>query len=432
MSPEIAQTLSEAKDPLLRAIAAGHAALLVTGNVHDFTLAGQEILYRPQLITDLLHEQGYTVIRYSRSLGGRIHNYSGLDPKEKQAIDSRLRAVGLLQLVNLEGQNGPEEIRNFFRTVARLLQLQAVEAKPVAVIIDYAEHLAPAVHTSAAAPDESTFVAESLHTLANAPALRKIADRHGLFLIQDCAQSFGAYRGETHTGGWADVAVFSFTWGKALFAGEGGLIVTRHPELLERLVWQTQHPHRQLRDVPDLPANEMAMNLRIHPLSAVWADAAFNDALAGIDEHRHECVQILNLLEKEQMSRTKAPDGQHVKPSFHALTFEPRCDPGKIEHLLWESNLLYRLCSPPIIEPLYRHESYRKASLLNGWDRPDRCPAAERQFRRRLRLVKSNVSPRPSSSFMSNRRFTRSQAMESNSLFILPFTLHCSLLPTPV
>lgn len=173
MSPEIAQALSEAKDPLLRAIAAGHAALLVTGNVHDFTQVGQEILYRPQLIADLLYEQGYTVIRYSRSLGGRVHNYSGLDPKEKQAIDSRLNAVGLLQLVNREGQNGPEEIRNFFRAVARLLQLQAVEAKPVAVIIDYAEHLAPAVHTSAAAPDESTFVAESLHTLANAPALRK-------------------------------------------------------------------------------------------------------------------------------------------------------------------------------------------------------------------------------------------------------------------
>lgn len=233
---------------------------------------------------------------------------------------------------------------------------------------------------------------------ADGPALRKIADRHGLVLIQDCAQSFGAYRGETHTGWYADAAVFSFTWGKALFAGEGGLILTRHPELLERLVWQTQHPHRQLRDVPDLPANEMAMNLRINPLSAIWADAAFDDVLARMDEHRNECGQVLDFLEKEQMSRTKAPDGRRVKPSFHVLTFEPRRDPGKIERLLQESKMPYQLCSPPIIEPLYRHESYRKASLLNGWDRPDRRPAAERQFRRRLRLVKSNVSSHLSNS----------------------------------
>lgn len=231
---------------------------------------------------------------------------------------------------------------------------------------------------------------------ADGQALREIADQHGLVLIQDCAQSFGAYRGGHHTGWWADAAVFSFTWGKTLFAGEGGLIVTRHPELLEQLVWETQHPHRQLRDVPSLPANEMAMNLRIHPLSAVWADAAFDDALAGMEEHRNERVQLLSLLERERMSKTKVPDGRCIKPSFHALTFEPRCEPAKIVRFLQENHPIYRLSSPPVVEPLYLHESYRRVSLQNGWGEPNRCPVAEKQCRRRLRLVKSNVSSRSS------------------------------------
>jgi len=161
-------------DPLLKAIAAGHTALLVTRNIHDFTILDGEMAYRPQLIVEQLHQQGYHVIRYSKSQGGRIHNYSSLNPKEKEAIDSRLNAVGLKNLLNRDGQNNPEEIRNFFRAISRLLQVFPAEGqKSFALIIDYTEHLAPAVQTSAAATEEHTFVAEGLHILANAPALRK-------------------------------------------------------------------------------------------------------------------------------------------------------------------------------------------------------------------------------------------------------------------
>lgn len=165
---------SQANDPLLKALAASHTALLITGNIHDFAIVDSEIAYRPQLIAEQLHKRGYNVIRYSKSQGGRIHHYSSLNPKEKEAVDSCLNAVGLKNLLNREGQNNPEEIRNFFRAASRLLQVSPGEGmQPFAVLIDYAEHLAPAVQTSAGAAEEHTFVAESLHLLANAPALRK-------------------------------------------------------------------------------------------------------------------------------------------------------------------------------------------------------------------------------------------------------------------
>lgn len=169
----VAQSSRYSTDPLLKAVAAGHASLLVTGNLYDFTLVGEEIVYRPQLIADQLIDLGYVVVRYSKSQGARVYNYSSLRPKEKEVIDSRMRAVGLLPLVNRDAQSNPDEIRNFFRGASRLLQLAATETNPIALIIDYAEHLAPAVQTSAAAAEEQTFVAESLHMLANAPALRK-------------------------------------------------------------------------------------------------------------------------------------------------------------------------------------------------------------------------------------------------------------------
>lgn len=160
-------------DPLLLASAVGHASLMVTGNLHDYTILNNKILYRPQLIVEQLYDAGYFVIRYSKSQGGRIHNYASLKPKEKQSIDSRLNGVGLLQMLRREGQNNPEELRTFFRGCSRLLQISAKEEKPIAVIIDYAEHLAPSVHTAAAATEEQIFVAETLHNLANSPALKK-------------------------------------------------------------------------------------------------------------------------------------------------------------------------------------------------------------------------------------------------------------------
>ena len=173
MKSETSKLQSDENDPLLKAVRAGHAAILVTGNLHDLCLSGNQVGYRPQVIAEDLSSRGYTVIRYSKSQGGRIHNYPGLGPKRKEDLDSRLNAVSLLPLVNRSTRNDPDEIRSFFRGASRLLQIPAGEASPIALMIDYTEHLAPAVQTSAAAQDEQTFVSESLHALANAPALRK-------------------------------------------------------------------------------------------------------------------------------------------------------------------------------------------------------------------------------------------------------------------
>jgi perosamine synthetase len=65
-------------------------------------------------------------------------------------------------------------------------------------------------------------------------ALRRIARRHRVAIIEDAAHTLGAaYRGKP-VGRWADATVFSFYATKSITTGEGGMIVTDSARLARR------------------------------------------------------------------------------------------------------------------------------------------------------------------------------------------------------
>lgn len=71
---------------------------------------------------------------------------------------------------------------------------------------------------------------------ADMDAIRDIARRHRLRVIEDAAQAHGARYGELRAGSLGDAAGFSFYPGKNLGAlGDGGAITTNDDELAERL-----------------------------------------------------------------------------------------------------------------------------------------------------------------------------------------------------
>ena len=66
--------------------------------------------------------------------------------------------------------------------------------------------------------------------------LREIADRHGLKIVEDCAQSHGAEIDGQRCGSFGDIGCFSFYPGKNLGAfGDGGANTTKDPKLAEKL-----------------------------------------------------------------------------------------------------------------------------------------------------------------------------------------------------
>ncbi len=66
--------------------------------------------------------------------------------------------------------------------------------------------------------------------------LTAICKEKDLFLIEDCAEAIGTlYKGQ-HVGSFGDVATFSFYGNKTITTGEGGMVVTNHRTLHDRMV----------------------------------------------------------------------------------------------------------------------------------------------------------------------------------------------------
>jgi perosamine synthetase len=69
---------------------------------------------------------------------------------------------------------------------------------------------------------------------ADLVVLRDVATRHGLALIEDCAQAHGARYCGQRVGAWGEVGCFSFYQSKNMTTGEGGMLVTNNEVLLRR------------------------------------------------------------------------------------------------------------------------------------------------------------------------------------------------------
>ena len=119
---------------------------------------------------------------------------------------------------------------------------------------------------------------------ADMPAIMDVARRHGLYVVEDCAQAHGAALHDRRLGRWGHVAAFSFYPTKNLGAlGDGGALLTddealaRRARLLREYGWQ----ERYVSEIPGL-------NTRLDEIQA----AVLRVKLPHLD---HENVQRLGV-----------------------------------------------------------------------------------------------------------------------------------------
>ena len=109
---------------------------------------------------------------------------------------------------------------------------------------------------------------------AEMDAINAIAQRHGLWVVEDAACGFGSTFQEQHVGTFGNTGCFSFHPRKAITTGEGGMITTNDDQLAERL--------RRLRD-HGAAVSDLQRHLGPKPyLLADHPDAGYNQRMTDI------------------------------------------------------------------------------------------------------------------------------------------------------
>ena len=174
-----------------------------------------------------------------------------------------------IALLGLGVGSGDEVIVPGFTYVASISSIVYAGATPVLAEVDDTFDLDPAdVEAKITPRTAAILVVHMLGAPARLTELKAIADKHGIPLIEDCAQAAGAsYQGQG-VGGIGKIGTFSFNEFKTITCGDGGLLVTDDQDLYERCFAMHDQGHAPYRlESKYAPRPFLGMNFRMTELS---------------------------------------------------------------------------------------------------------------------------------------------------------------------
>lgn len=215
---------------------------------------------------------------------------------------------------------GHEVITVAHTAVATVAAIEMAGASPVLVDIEPRSlTIDPSLIERAITPRTMAIIPVHLYgQTADMDAVLDIARRHGLRVIEDCAQAHGARFGSRRVGSIGDIAAFSFYPTKNLGAiGDGGLVATNDPALADRVRLLRQYGWEKRY------TSEVAgWNSRLDELQA----AILRVKLRHLDRD-NEARRVSARLYGELLARSdlqlpwERPDAQHV---FHLFVVRSR------------------------------------------------------------------------------------------------------------
>jgi dTDP-4-amino-4,6-dideoxygalactose transaminase len=163
------------------------------------------------------------------------------------AVNSGTTAL-LVALSGLGVGPGDEVIVPGYTFVASMSAVIYARAIPILAEVDRTFNLDPEDVRRRITPRTKAIMA--VHMLGN-PArlgeLKALADEHGLLLIEDCAQAFGAIYKGRRVGSIGDAGTYSFNIFKTITAGDGGMVVTDDEAAYRRFFGFHDQGHSPLR-----------------------------------------------------------------------------------------------------------------------------------------------------------------------------------------
>ena len=121
--------------------------------------------------------------------------------------------------------------------VATVHAVEVVGARPVFVDCDRATgNMTPEAIEAAITPRTRAIgLVHFVGMPCDMPAIMKIAAKHGLKVVEDCALALGTRWDGIHAGLFGDAGTFSFYPVKHITTGDGGMLITRHGDLAQKI-----------------------------------------------------------------------------------------------------------------------------------------------------------------------------------------------------
>ena len=215
------------------------------------------------------------------------------------ALHAALLAIGI--------SRGDEVILPSFTFVATAEMIVLAGAKPVFVDINPETYtIEPSKIEEAITNKTKAIIPVDLYGLsADMKAIREIADKHDLKIIEDAAQAHGAlYIGEP-PGKFADIACWSFYASKNMTTGEGGMITTNDDELAEKLRCIRSHGERE-----KYHSEMLGHNYRMPEIEAAIGYIQLKKLPSFLEKRRRNAEQLTKKLERcDELLLPREPEG---------------------------------------------------------------------------------------------------------------------------
>lgn len=128
--------------------------------------------------------------------------------------------------------------------------------------------------------------------------IKKIADKYGIYLLEDCSHAHGAKYKNKKIGFYSDAAVFSLQGQKIITGGEGGILITNNKKIKDRALILGHYNKRCKVEIDK--SNELykyyvtgkGMKLRAHPIAIRIAYEQFKN-LNEINKIKNEYAKLI-------------------------------------------------------------------------------------------------------------------------------------------
>lgn len=248
-----------------------------------------------------------------------------------------------------------------------------VGATPVAVdICPDTLCLDPAAVEAAITPRSRCILVVHLYScMADVEAIGAIAARHGIPMVEDCAQAHGAEWRGRRAGSFGRIAAFSMQQGKVLTSGEGGAVLTDDPALADRLERLRCDGRRLLRfpprpglpDLEEVPGLQ-GMNLCLSEFQAALLCDGLDRLDAQTDTRAARGADLDRALGRHPLLDPVRPHAANTRRAYyhHAIRVTPEvieqvpaariCEALSAELGTWVHGPYVPLTRHPLLAPL--------------------------------------------------------------------------------